>query len=107
MKMGKMDGAKTRAKKELHCSNPDCGKSFDKPKIIMFCPYCYAEIQEEKSDCPHFFGYLGEKEDGEGIPPECNECERTIECLLKRRKYSNTAIKEIKKWWLVGLKLAR
>jgi len=92
--------SKTRTKKELHCSNPDCGKAFDKPKILKLCPHCYAEIKEEKkSGCPHFFGYLGLKEDGKGIPLECNECEKTIECLLKKRKYSNKAVKEIKKWF--------
>ena len=100
MKMQKMARDKTTEKKRFHCANPDCGKAFDKPKIIMFCPHCYAELKEEKkSGCPHFFGYLGLKEDGKGIPDECNECPRTVECLLKKRKYSNKAVKEIKKWF--------
>ncbi len=91
---------KTLDKKKFRCSNTDCGKAFDKPKIIKFCPHCYTEIQnEENSNCAHFFGYLGLKEDGNGIPDECNDCKRTIECLLKKRKYSNKAIKEIKKWF--------
>jgi hypothetical protein len=89
---------KTKVKKKFHCSNPDCAKTFDKPKIIKFCPHCYTEIKEEESDCPHFFGYLGQKEDGNGIPDECNECTRTIECLLKKRA-SSKAVKEIKKWF--------
>lgn len=88
---------KTKVKK-FHCSNPDCGKAFDKPKIIKFCPHCYTEIKEEKSACPHFFGYLGQKKDGKGIPDECNECTRIIECLLKKRA-SSKAAKEIKKWF--------
>jgi hypothetical protein len=86
-------------KKRLRCSNPDCGKTFDKPKIIKFCPHCYAEINDKESDCPHFFGYLGLKENSNGIPDECNECTRTIECLLKKRRLSNKAMKEIKKWF--------
>ncbi len=91
---------KTQTKKEYKCSNPDCGKTFDEPKIIKFCPHCYSEIKdEEKADCPHFLGYLGLKEDGKGIPDECNDCKRTLECLLKKRKYSGKAVKEIKKWF--------
>ncbi|MBN1245241.1 hypothetical protein JXA31_06575 [Candidatus Bathyarchaeota archaeon] len=91
--------AKTKEKKEFHCSNPDCGKAFDKPKIMKFCPHCYAEIKEEKTaDCPHWFGYLGEKEDGKGVPTECVECEKTIACLLRKRA-SGKAVKEIKKWF--------
>ena len=79
---------KTTDKEEFHCSNPDCGKAFDKPKI-----------REKKSDCPHWFGYLGQKEDGKGIPPECFECEETLDCLLKKSAYSAKAVKEIKKWF--------
>lgn len=91
---------KTSGKKRFICSNPDCGKTFGEPKIIKFCPHCYTEIHEEgKGDCPHFFGYLGLKEDGKGIPVECNDCTRTIECLLQKSRYSNKAVKEIKKWF--------
>ena len=98
--MQKMAGDKTSSKKRFHCSNPDCGKAFDDPIIIKFCPHCYAEIHDEKKgDCPYFFGYLGLKEDGKGVPDECNKCTRTIECLLKKRKYSKKAIKEIQKWF--------
>jgi hypothetical protein len=96
----KMVEDKMSDKSRFHCSNPDCGKAFDKPKIIMFCPYCYAEVKKEKtSGCQHFFGYLGLKEDDKGIPEECNECTKILECLLKKRKYSNKAVKEIKKWF--------
>ena len=51
---------KTKVKK-FHCSNPDCGKAFDKTKIIKFCPHCYTEIKEEKSACPHFLVILDKK----------------------------------------------
>jgi hypothetical protein len=98
--MLEMAGDKTKNTKKYRCSNPDCGKTFDDPKIIKFCPHCYAEVKEEtKSECPHFFGYLGLKEDGKGIPDECAHCTRTIECLLKKRQYSNKAVKEINKWF--------
>jgi hypothetical protein len=96
--MQEMPNATTK-KNNLRCSNPDCGKAFDKPKIIKVCPFCYADVQEEKSDCPHFLGYLGLKEDGKGIPNECNDCTKTIECLLKKRKYSKKTVKAIKKWF--------
>ena len=98
--MWKMGAAKTLGKKRFRCPNPDCGEYFDKPKIMMFCPHCYSEMKEEKvSGCLHYFGYLGLKEDNNGIPEECNECSRTVECLLKKRKYSRKAVKEIKKWY--------
>ena len=100
MKLAKMAEYKTTDKKKFRCSNPDCGKAFDEPKIIKFCPQCYTEIQDEKkTECPHFFGYLGLKEDGKGIPNECNNCTKTVECLLQKRKYSKKAVKEIKKWF--------
>jgi hypothetical protein len=96
----KMVEDKMSDKKRFHCSNPDCGKAFDEPKLMMFCPYCYTEVKEEKnSGCQHFFGYLGLQKDGKGIPDECNECTRTVECLLQKRKYSNKAVREIKKWF--------
>ena len=98
--MQEMSRSKRIKKKEIHCSNPGCGKTFDNPKIMKFCPYCYTEIHYyEQSGCPHFFGYLGLKEDGKGIPDECNECTRTIECLLRKKAYSSKAVKEIKKWF--------
>ena len=98
--MQKMAKDKTLDKKTFICSNPDCGKSFDEPKIMIFCPHCYTEIiEEKKSGCTHFLGYLGLKEDGKGIPEECNDCTRTIECLLKKRQCSKKAVKEIEKWF--------
>lgn len=95
-----MTERKTSKEKKFTC--PDCGKAFDEPKIMKFCPHCYFEVKEEKVNCPHFLGYLGLKEDGKGIPDECNHCTRTVECLLKKRKYSNNAVKEIKKWFSNG-----
>ena len=101
--MKKMAEDKRVGKKRFRCSNPECRRAFDEPKIMIFCPHCYAEIKEEKEEkkpvCRHFFGYLGSKEDSNGIPMECNECTRTIECLLQKKKYSRRAVKEIKKWF--------
>jgi hypothetical protein len=98
LKREEMPKDKATERKEYHCSNTDCGKSFDKPVIIKFCPYCYAEIQEYEEHCQHWFGYLGEKQDGKGIPPECNECSNTIQCLLSKRA-STKAANEISKWF--------
>jgi hypothetical protein len=97
--MQEMAKDKTPEKNRHQCSNPDCRRAFDKPKIMKFCPHCNVEIKdEEKSVCPHFFVYLGQKEDNEGIPDECNNCTKTIECLLKKHASSKVA-KEIKKWF--------
>jgi hypothetical protein len=98
VKRENMPKDKATERKEYHCSNPECGKAFAEPKIIKFCPYYYAELQEYQSHCQHWFGYLAEKEDGKGIPPECNECETAIQCLLSK-KASAKAAKEISKWF--------
>ncbi|MGB9854086.1 MAG: hypothetical protein ACPLRY_04685 [Candidatus Bathyarchaeales archaeon] len=34
------------------------------------------------SGCPHYFGYLGKRAKGEGIPEECLACEKAVECML-------------------------
>jgi hypothetical protein len=100
MKMQVMLEAKSRQEDTYHCSNPLCGKVFDNPKIIRVCPYCLKEIKEDqRAGCQHWFGYLGQREAGEGIPDECVECERSIECMLKEEAYSKEAVKEIKKWF--------
>lgn len=91
---------KTSKKSRYYCSNPKCGKAFDKPKIIHVCPHCLNEMtKSEKKGCQYWFGYLGQRENGEVIPAGCVECEKSIECMLRRESYSTKAIKEIKKWW--------
>jgi len=97
--MQEMPEDKTTEKNRSYCSNPNCGKAFDKPKILHVCPHCLTEIQDEKAGCQYWFGYLGQRENEEGIPDECIECERSIECMLKKEAYSTKAVKEIKKWW--------
>ena len=87
-------------KDRYRCSNPECGITFDKPSVLHVCPRCKTEVEEgKKAGCQYWFGYLGERESGEGIPEECVECERSIECMLKKEDYSTEAVKEIKKWW--------
>jgi hypothetical protein len=38
------------------------------------------------SSCPHYFGYLGKRAKGEGIPEECLACEKAVECMLSEPK---------------------
>ncbi len=95
-----MLGAKNIEKSARRCSNPRCGKSFDKPKLIYACPHCLAEIQEDKKpDCQHWFGYLEQREKSEELPKECIECSKSIECMLDKEIYSEEAAKEIRKWF--------
>jgi len=90
----------TDEKDSYHCSNPNCGITFDKPKTIHVCPRCKTEVEEDKkAGCPYWFGYLGQRDSDEGILEECIECEKSIECMLKKEEYSPKAVKEIKKWW--------
>jgi hypothetical protein len=82
------------------CTNPSCRKAFDKPKMLLVCPYCLTEMEEEKKErCRYWFGYLGQKEPGVGISDECIECEKALECMLNKATYSNEAVTEIKKWF--------
>ena len=98
--MLEMPEAKTKDKRTYHCSNSSCGRTFDKPKIIHVCPYCLTEVQDDqKSGCPFWFGYLGQRENGEVIPDECIECDQSVECMLQKEAYSTEAVKEIKKWF--------
>ena len=95
-----MLGAKNIEKSAHRCSNPQCGKSFDKPKLIYACSHCLTEIQEDKkSDCQYWFGYLGQRKKGEELPKECIECPKSIECMLDKETYSEGAVKEIRKWF--------
>lgn len=87
-------------KDSYRCSNPNCGITFDKPKLLPVCPRCKTEVDEnKKAGCQNYFGYLGQRSDSEGIPEECVECEKSIECMLEKEQYSQNAVKEIKKWF--------
>ena len=98
--MQDMPEPETNKKSRHRCSNPSCGKTFSEPKIIHVCPYCLTEIKDDqKLGFQHWFGYLGDRENGEEIPKECIECARSIDCMLKKASYSSQAVNEIKKWW--------
>ena len=100
MKLQAMLEEKATERHYRFCTNPDCGKAFDKVKVINVCPHCLKEVKEvQKSECQHWFGYLEQREKGEGIPEGCLECNKAIDCMLKRETYSTEAVKEIKKWW--------
>jgi hypothetical protein len=92
--------AKKQENYQHYCSNPNCRKAFDEPKILHVCPHCLTEVQEDqKTGCHNWFGYLRQRENGEGIPKECIECAKSIDCMLTDGSYSTEAIKEIKKWF--------
>jgi hypothetical protein len=55
--------------------------------------------EDEEVECQFWFGYLGQRTDGEAIPELCVECKKVLECMLKKEAYSTKAVKEIKKWW--------
>jgi len=82
------------------CSNPNCKKVFDKPKLIQYlaCPHCDTRIEQTKS-CQHWYGYLSQREKGIQIPEECIECDKSLECLLGQCYESPKAVTEIKKWY--------
>ena len=177
---------KTNKKGKHCCSNPNCGKTFSRPKVIKYyvCPSCQTLIdiptqkipdpvpsikkpglptkqQEPKSEltvnlpasdvelapskendnnetldlklefvtesksidtssleekvqlavegrkvlselnfqCEHYFGFLGEKKEGQGIPETCFECPKSLECLLSKSIKSEESIQEIKQWY--------
>ena len=87
--------------KRYICPNPKCKQVFDTPKLVHYhvCPFCSAILEDERVEgCPHYFGYLSERETGEVIPNVCAECRVNIDCMLGS-KNSKDAIEEIKKWY--------
>ena len=90
-------------KPRFQCANDDCKKTFDNPKTITYyaCPFCSNKIKDINKDtggCLYYFGYLGMRKQGEIIPAECVECQKSIECMLKRTN-SKEAAEEIQKWY--------
>jgi len=55
-------------------------------------------VSPSSSDCQYSFGYLSQREKGEGIPDSCIECPRSLSCMLSEY-YKKEEIKEIKKWY--------
>lgn len=96
------------------CPNPKCAKSFGGPVLLndfsetpigeyYACPHCKSKLaptmgslkekQRERdngetnapdSTCPHFFGYLKTRPQGDSIPDECLYCIKVLRCLIKR-----------------------
>jgi hypothetical protein len=99
------------ARKRFTCVNPKCRKSFpdpifiqnfssEKPAFYYGCSYCLAETRvDQPSGCTHYFGYLSDRSKLDEIPEDCMTCEKTIECMLYELMKSDTAVKEIRKWY--------
>jgi len=49
--------------------------------------------------CQHYFGYLGQREKGEGIPSSCVECAKSLDCMLAEYYKSKETVEEIRKWY--------
>jgi hypothetical protein len=87
------------AEEKSYCSK--CKESFAEPKLIQYyaCPHCLNKIEEEaKTGCQQWFGYLSQKDKTEGVPKECVECQKVLECMLNQDS-SAVAVSEIKKWY--------
>jgi DNA-directed RNA polymerase subunit RPC12/RpoP len=88
--------------KEYYCSNPECTKKFEKPKLIQYyaCPHCMGKVEEiEREACQYFFSYLSKKDTNNPIPEDCVECKKVLECMLNQEYSSQAAVEEIKKWY--------
>lgn len=51
------------------------------------------KVEENKraTSCRNWFGYLGKRKKGEEIPSECIVCQKSIECMLNKREFTETA----------------
>lgn len=52
-----------------------------------------------QSVCQYGFGYLSQREKGEGIPDTCIECPKSLSCMLSEYYKTQESVKEIKKWY--------
>ena len=81
----------------------ECHKGFDEPELIQYyaCPHCKNKIivEEKKTGCQYWFGYLNQKSKSDPMPQSCVECEQVLECMLNRYYNSAKAVNEIKKWY--------
>jgi hypothetical protein len=75
------------------------------PKKIEIAPIQQVTAEETKavsassSDCQYGFGYLSQREKGEGIPDSCIECPKLLSCMLSEYYKAEESVKEIKKWY--------
>jgi hypothetical protein len=49
--------------------------------------------------CQYYYGYLGQREKGEGIPSSCVECAKSLDCMLADYYKSKETVEEIRKWY--------
>ncbi len=89
--------------------NREQQKKSSKVQDLPDTKFTYPEQTMKKEDealdttsnngCSFYFGYLSEREKGEGIPNTCVECSKSIDCMLSKVHKSNESVKEIKKWY--------
>ena len=58
-------------------------------------------VATPSSGCQYGFGYLRQREKGEGIPDTCIECSKSLDCMLSEYYKKEESVKEIKKWYSV------
>ena len=58
-------------------------------------------VSTPSSGCQYGFGYLRQREKGEGIPDTCIECSKSLDCMLSEYYKKEESVKEIKKWYSV------
>ena len=56
-------------------------------------------LSELNFECNYYFGFLGEKKQGQQIPETCFECPKSVDCLLSKCVKSEESIQEIKQWY--------
>jgi len=56
-------------------------------------------LSELNFACNYYFGFLGEKKQGQQIPETCFECPKSVDCLLSKCVKSEESIQEIKQWY--------
>lgn len=56
-------------------------------------------VSPTSSSCQYGYGYLSQREKGEGIPETCIECAKILNCMLSKYYTSGESVKEIKKWY--------
>lgn len=73
---------------------PNLDLSEESPPVIEEKENLQMEFQ-----CVRYFGYLGKRSKGEGIPEGCFECPKSIDCMLSDYISSKESVEAIKKWY--------
>ena len=81
-------------------AQPKTGQQKTEPKTVVQQPG-KSKIDSDSSDntCQHYYGYLGQREKGEGIPSSCVECAKSLDCMLAEYYKSKETVEEIRKWY--------